>query len=152
MSDAQALYSELKVDLQLLAEPLFEASQLFVRKRGAFLPFGAVLKQDDEPQMIMAAPDGFEERDVSSEEVLPLLHQSLRSAANTENAEALAVAEDVRITPEGEKETAAMKVLIEHKRGLCIAYYVPYSRSFLRRYKFGEMIARAAEPEVKAWQ
>ena len=37
------LFAELKPQIEALAESLFEAAEMFVRKRGGFLPHGAVL-------------------------------------------------------------------------------------------------------------
>jgi hypothetical protein len=79
MSRADALYAELKADVWRLADPLFRASQRFVENMGEFLPHGAVLSASGEVRLVMAAPDGFETRLVSPVEVLPLLHQALRS-------------------------------------------------------------------------
>ena len=61
----------------------------------------------------------------------------------------LAVCEDVRITPEDERETRAKKVLFEHRRGRCVALYMPFRRK-LFGCTFGETV-RPAEREVKAW-
>jgi hypothetical protein len=128
MTQADALYRELNPDVERLANPLFDASRTFVTKRGAFLPHGAVLTKDGEVRLMMAVPPGFEARDVSSLEILPSLHEVLRQAAGEEGISALAVCEDVRITPDGSSETPAIKVLIEHCRGLCVALYMPYRR------------------------
>jgi hypothetical protein len=150
MSDADALYRELKPDVERLADPLFDVSRKFVKKSGAFLPHGATLTAGGEVRLMMAVPPGFEERDVSSVEILPALQDALRQAAGEDGISALAVCEDVRITLEGASETAAIKVSIEHRRGLSVALYMPYRRR-LFRYAFGEITARPAEPEVRAW-
>ena len=60
----------------------------------------------------------------------------------------VAVCEHVRITREGEAQTPAIKVLVEYVRGLCTALYLPYCKSLLRRYSFGDVFAIAAKPEV----
>lgn len=151
MTFSDTLYSTLKPDIEAMASPLFEASEVFVRKREAFLPHGAILTQRGEVMLVAAAPDGYETRAVSAPEVLPLLHQALRAKAREEDAVALAVSEDVTITLAGQKPTQAMKVLLEHKRGLTVALYVPFHHKFLRGYSFGEMLVLPASPEVCAW-
>jgi hypothetical protein len=151
MSDSDALYAELKPDIQGLAGPLFEVSDGFVRERGAFLPHGAVLNANGEARLIVAAPPGFEDRGVSTTEVLPMLHEALRAAAREEQLRAVAVCEDVTIAPEAEKKTAAIKVLVEHQRGLCVALYLPYQRKWLGGYSFGSVFAKPAIPEVRIW-
>lgn len=146
------LYSERKEDIQALASPLFEASEVFVRNRGAFLPHGAVLLANGEVQLIAAAPPEFEKRAVCPAEVLPLLHDALRQAVKKNDAiVATAVSEDVTITPEGGRATRAMKVLIEHMRGLTVALYVPFRRKLLKGYVFEEMIAISVTSEIRAW-
>lgn len=145
------LYCELQDDIQALASPLFEASEVFVRNRGAFLPHGAFLTAAGEVRLVAAAPPDFETRPVCSEEVLPMLHQGLRQDMERDDVVAVAVCEDVMITPEGEKTSRAMKVLVEHKRGLCVALYVPFRRKRLKGYVFGEILAVGAKPEVSAW-
>jgi hypothetical protein len=151
MTSADALYSALKQDIEALASPLFEASEVFVRNRRAFLPHGAVLTLSGEVRLVMAAPADLETRAVSAPEVIPLLHQGLRAAASSEEALALAVSEDVTITPEGQKPTKAIKVLVEHKRGLTVVLYVPFHRKSLRGYSFGAVLVLPASPEVCSW-
>jgi hypothetical protein len=144
------LFVELKPHVEALAEPLFGASEMFVRKRGAFLPHGAVLAADGEVRLIMAGSDDDGDR-VSSTDVLPRLHDGLRSAAHDDAVEAVAVCEDVTITPAGEKPTKAIKVLVEHRRGLTVALYLPWRRKFFVGRAFGQVMATAAEPEVLPW-
>ncbi|MHC4983285.1 MAG: hypothetical protein ACYTF6_08985 [Planctomycetota bacterium] len=152
MGDPDQLYAELKPEIQSLAEPLFGASEALVRKRGSFLPHGAVLTEQGETRLIMAGTEGFEGRSVSSIEVLPALHEALRATAREGGVRAVAVCEDVTITPEGQKKTRAIKVLVEHQRGLCVGLYLPYRRKILGAYVFGDVFARSATPEVLAWK
>ena len=149
MTDPDSLYRELRPEIEELSEPLFSASQVLVRKRGAFLPHGAMRTTSGDVQLIMATPDNLDQDVVSSSEMLPNLHEALRQAAR-EQASAVAVCEDVRITQEGQKETRAIKVLIEHRRGFCVALYLPFRRK-LFGYSFGDIFVIPANPEVNAW-
>jgi hypothetical protein len=148
MSDFDALYCDLKADLQAVSGPLFEFAQQQVQKRGTFLPFGATLRPAGEVSM-NAAWTG--ENMVSSPELLPLLHAGLRADAARGDLSAVAVCEWVKITPAGGSQTDAIKVLVEHARGLTVAFYMPCRKSFLRGWQFGDVMARAAEPEVRPW-
>jgi len=150
LNNSESLYRELKPDVERLANALFGASEVFVRKRGAFLPHGALLSTDGKVQLIMTGPDSPKDNVVSPIEVLPTLHQALRLEAVDEDALALAVCEDVRITGDNQRETRAIKVLIEHRRGLCTALYLPFRRKMFG-YSFGDVFAMPAEPEVNAW-
>lgn len=118
-----------------------------VRKRGAYLPFGATLNAAGEIGLD-AATSGAEFE--STLEVLPLLHEGLRAQAEQEDVVAVAVCEWVTITTDG-TQTNAMKVLIEHRRGLTVAFYVPCDKKLFKGWQFKPMFAIEAEPEVNAW-
>jgi len=150
MSTNDELYAELKPDIEAVVGPLFEISMECLRKLGNFLPHGAVLTEEGEVQLVGAAPNT--ERDlVNSTEVLPVLHDGLRQKARSTPLRAVAVAENVTITPQGKPSTQAVKVLFEHKRGLTTALYLPFNKRFLRGYSFGATFSVRASPEVNAW-
>jgi hypothetical protein len=149
--NSDTLYRELKPDVEAIGTPLFEASQIFIKNRGQFLPHGAVLASSGETSLVMAGDPEFAERAVSSMEVLPLLHDALREEAKRNDVRAVAVCEDVRITLDGQAETAAIKVVLEHVRGLCVALYVPWRRDKFHGYIFEDILSKLAEPEVGAW-
>ena len=147
MNPSSSLYDELRPDIAALALPLFEVSQRFLKARSNFLPHGAVLTEDGNVNLVMAGP----ENDLTnSTEVLPLLHSSLRRSAQM-GVKALAVAENVTITLQGENQTDAIKVLVEHKRGLVVALYLPFKKRLLFGHQFGESFTVAATGEVNAW-
>jgi hypothetical protein len=65
---------------------------------------------------------------LSPVEILLRLHLALRTGAIEHELSAVAVCEDVSITPAEGKQTKAVKVLIEHRRGLTVALYLPWKR------------------------
>jgi hypothetical protein len=148
MADFDALYRALKSDLQAVSGPLFEFAQQQVQKKGTFLPFGAALGPGGEVSLEMAGTD---QDMVSTIELLPILHDGLRAEGTRPEVLAIAVCEWVKITPAGGSQTDAIKVLVEHRRGLTIAFYLPCHKPFLRGWRFGDMLALAAEPEVRPW-
>jgi hypothetical protein len=150
MSTNDDLYAELKPDIQAVAGPLFEFSMECLRKRGNFLPHGAVLTEGGEVQLVCAAPNTGRDL-VNSTEVLPVLHDGLREQARRTPLRAIGVAENVTITPEGKRSTQAVKVLFEHKRGLTTALYLPFRKGFLRGYTYGTTFSVRAAPEINAW-
>lgn len=149
MVDADTLYKELQADLDRISGPLFEFAEHQVRKRGMFLPFGAILKHNGE--ITFEAATSGEELE-SCIEVLPILHEGVRARIKQDGALAVAICEWVKITPEGGKQTDAMKVLVEHEQGLTVAFYVPCHKRVFRDWSFKEMFAIQAEPEVMAWE
>lgn len=152
MPDNNDLYSELKPEMEKLVSPLFDASEVFINKRGAFLPHGAILTSSGEVQIVNFAPEGFESRKVNAPEILPGLHEALRQAVKSVDAIALGVAEDVTITPQGEKRTKAIKVLFEHRKGLVVALYLPWRRKLLGGIEIGSPISLNTNAEVCAWK
>lgn len=150
MTTPDMLYTELKPEISLIANQLFELSEAFLRKNGNFLPHAAVLTQSGEVQTVAAAPDTIEDH-ADSTQVLPLLHDGLRQLAKEVSATAIGVAENVTITLEGQRPTKAIKVLFEHQRGLTVALYLPFKKKLLRGFVFGTTFSLQAAAEVNAW-
>ncbi len=150
MPTTEELYAESKPEIGAVANHLFELSETFLRKTGNFLPHGAVLTESGDVQLVAAAPDGTKDR-TNSVEVLPVLHDGLRAQVKEVRCKALAVAENVTVTLDGQRSTSAIKVLFEHRRGLTVALYLPFEKKFLRGYAFGSPFSKAAAPEVRAW-
>jgi len=149
MDDMQALYAEIKPDIEEVSSPLFDLSKKFLQSRGNFLPHGAVLTAESKVQLVAAQGDN----DITNAtEVLPLLQTSLRAIAKQENLSAIGIAENVSIEPAGKSRTSAIKVLIEHRRGITVALYLPFEKKLFKGYVYGEMLSMLAEPEIKAWQ
>ena len=150
MLNAQALYAELKPQIGAVANELFTLSEAFLRDQGNFLPHGAVLTSDGAIRLVAADP-GNGDSEARSTEVMPLLHYGLREQATSEVA-AVAVAENVTVTLEGQPSTSAIKVLFEHRDGLAVALYLPFDVQPGGTYAFGTVFSKVAEPEVGAWQ
>jgi hypothetical protein len=150
MTTTDTLYAELKPDIGIIADQLFDLSETFLRKRGNFLPHAAVLTEEGEIRLVAAAPDTSNDL-TNSTEVLPMLHDGLRQQAKELHLKAIGVAENVTVTLEGQRPTKAIKVLFEHKRGLTVALYLPFEKKFLRGYVMGSPFSLQAAPEVNAW-
>jgi len=148
MDEFETLYRELKSDLQAVLEPLVDLAQHLLRRQGTFLPFGASLSNAGQ---VTFAGAGTEQEMTSSVEILPILHDGLRATAGQDETMAIAVCEWVKITPEGSSQTDAIKVLVEHRRGLTVAFYLPCRKRLLRGWTFGETMALRAQPEVHPW-
>jgi hypothetical protein len=151
MSNDTSLYIELKGDIESLALPLFDASETFIGKRGAFLPHGAILTNSTQVQVVNFAPEDFETRKVNAEEILPGLHEALRKEAKSEGVIAVGVAEDVTITLDSGERTRAIKVRFEHKKGLTVALYLPWKRKLFGGIQIGDPITIDVQPEILPW-
>lgn len=150
MTSTADLYSELKPDIGLVAGELFALSETFLRKNGNFLPHGAVLTEEGKIKLVAAAPETTNDQ-TNSVAVLPLLHDGLRQISREVSLRAIGVAESVTVTLEGKRPTEAIKVLLEHKRGLTVALYLPFEKRILRGYVMGSQFSVQAAPEVNAW-
>jgi hypothetical protein len=145
----EELYSELKPDIVALATLLFEISEKFVANRGHFLPHGGALKENGEVMLVAGAPPSDW---TTATEVLPLVHDGLRASVRECPCTAVAVAESVTVTPTGQRPTTAIKVLFEHRRGLCVAMYLPFKKKVFGGYSFGQPFTVPAKPEVRPWE
>lgn len=150
MATSETLYAELKPDIGIIANQLFELSETFLRKNGNFLPHGAVLTDEGEVRLVAAAPRSTDEL-TNSTEVLPLLHEGLRYQAKARDLRAIGVAENVTVTQEGQRPTEAIKVLLEHRRGLTVALYLPFRKKLFRGCVMGSPFSILASPEVHPW-
>ena len=147
MTQREALYSELKPDIEAISSLLFKVSKQIIDQQGAFLPHGAVLIGQRERALVGAMG----KRDLTnSAEILPLLHGSLRALVKTKAAYAVGVAEDVIVKRPEEESTRAIKVLFEHRSGLTVALYEPFRKS-LFKFRYGEIFVIPARSEVNAW-
>jgi hypothetical protein len=149
LSTQAEVYTAVKGELGALARPLFEKSERLLRERGDFLPHAAVLSPDGRVSLLGAmciTGDGF----ANSWHILPMVHDGLRSMANERDLAAVGVAERVDAIP-GAGAGHAVKVLLEHQRGLAIAFYLPFRKSDDGAYDFGKMVTLFTESEVNAW-
>jgi len=144
----KGLYAELKPSMEAISAPLFDLSKRFLKGQSDFLPHATVMTAAGKLQLVAAHG----ERDrTTAAEILPLLHGGLRAMAKQQSLDAIGIAESVSIAPAGEAPTQAIKVLFEHRLGLTVALYVPYSRKFLRGFIYQPMMSALAKPEVNAW-
>jgi hypothetical protein len=146
----EQLYAELKDDVAAVANSLFDLSENLLRENGNFLPHGFVLNDEGKDTMVGAVEDTGSGMSTSTA-TLPLLHQGIRKQVEAGKARAIGVAENVTVTPQGGSVTKAIKVLFEHREGLCVALYLPFKRKLLGGYQMGTAFTVPAEPEVKPW-
>jgi len=149
MATPQELYAAVKGDLGALARPLFEKSEKLLRERGDFLPHAAVFSPDGKVSLLGAmciTGDGY----ANSWHILPMVQDGLRTMAGERDLLAVGVAERVDAVP-GAASTPAIKVLLEHRAGLTMIFYLPYARGEAGEFRFGKMLPVFGESEVNAW-
>lgn len=129
-----------------LVETMFELSMTFVEKVGNFLPHGASMNGMGQVALCGVAA---EEDLTSAVEVLPMMHEALRACTAEYATRAIAVSESVFVGP---NQTPAIKVLVEHREGLTMAFYMPWKKKLLRKPAFGDIQMQAAAPEIGEWK
>jgi len=150
LTDEEELYGEIKPDVRALAQPLFELSEKALRERGSFLPHAAALTEGK--VRLVGAMCNTASGVANSTHIKPLLRQGLRSMAHERPVTAIGVAETVTVTPEdGTAPSQAIKVLLEHHRGLTMALYLPFAQDTAGDIKFGSTLSMFVPPEMNPW-
>lgn len=149
MTDKDDLYGEVKPDVRALAQPLFELSEKALRERGSFLPHAAALTEGK--VRLVGAMCNTAGGVANSTHIKPLLRQGLRSMAHERPVTAIGVAETVTVTPDGQAPSQAIKVLLEHHRGLTMALFLPFAQDISGEIKFGSTLSMFVPPEMNPW-
>jgi hypothetical protein len=149
MSNAAELYAELKADVVSIADPLFEHCRQGLRARGAFLPHAAVLNAEGRVTL-MGAMTGTKDGFANSAQVLAMLHGGIRQLSREKVLVAVAVAESYS-GHRANQPIQAIKVMLEHERGLAVAMFLPFRKTEYGVYNFGDSFVVPAPPALKLW-
>jgi hypothetical protein len=149
MTSAAELYAELKADVVAVADPLFEHCRQGLRARGAFLPHAAVLNAEGRVTL-MGAMTGTKDGFANSAQVVAMLHGGIRQLSREKVLVAVAVAENYA-GMRANQPIQAVKVMLEHERGLAVAMFLPFQKTEYGVYHFGESFVVPAPPALKLW-
>jgi hypothetical protein len=149
MSSLSELYAELKVDMVALADPLLDHSKKQLQARDRFLPHAAVLDTEGKVVLI-GAMTGSKGGQAKAEQILPMLANGIRQMSREKVLVATGVAANVSVT-RGDTPMQAIKVQIEHERGLNVALFLPFYKSEEGEYYFGEAFVMPVHSELKLW-
>jgi hypothetical protein len=148
MSSLADLYNELKADVVAIADPLFEHSRKQLLAKDDFLPHAAVL--DTEGKVVaMGAMTGSRDGQARADYIMPMLAKGIRQVSSEKVLVAIGIAENVSLT-RGEMPMQAIKVLLEHERGLTVAMFLPFHKAE-DDYYFGEAFVTPAPPLLNLW-
>jgi len=151
MKTIEDIYADIEPDLGAIADPLIELSGRLLRERGSFVPHAAVLTQEGKVTMVGAMcnrADGV----ADSNYIKPLLRGGLKSMAHQGSLKAVGVAEKVTVNQSGGEPVRAIKVMLEHRQGVNVAYYMPFSNEDSGAYVFGQTFSVPANSEINAWE
>ncbi|HUQ11685.1 MAG TPA: hypothetical protein VM146_15325 [Steroidobacteraceae bacterium] len=149
MSSLADLYAELKADVVALADPLIEQSQKRLQAKDDFLPHAAVLGADGKV-VLMGAMTGSRDGQAHASHIMPMVLSGVRQVSREKVVVAVGIAENVSLT-RGEMPMQAIKVLLEHERGLTVAMFLPFHKAGSGDYYFGEAFVTPANPELRLW-
>ena len=111
-------------------------------RHGEFYPFAVSPDADGEIAMVAASPDGSEHP--ASTDVLDLLYEGLVARATSLHGAAV-VADVTRRAV----STDAIRVEIEHREGVGLAVFLPYSRKRLGRgVRYGDLEVEPGERRI----
>jgi hypothetical protein len=150
MTKIQELYADIKPDLGAIAGPLIELSGRFLRERGNFLPHAAVLTQEGKVTLVGAMCNR-SDAVADPNYIKPLLRDGLKSMAHETSLRAVGVAEKVTVNQSGGEPVRAIKVMLEHRQGVSVAFYMPFSNEDSGDYVFGKTFSVPANSEINAW-
>ena len=149
MSSLADLYAEVKADVVAVADPLFEHSRNRLQAKDDFLPHAAVLDADGKV-VLMGAMTGSRDGQAHATHILPMLFNGVRQVSREKVLVAVGIAENVRLT-RGDMPMNAIKVQLEHERGLNVAMFLPFHKAESGEYYFGEAFVTPAVATLKLW-
>jgi hypothetical protein len=123
-------------------------AQQQLEKRAKFFPFAASI--DSSGAQAMVAVDLGDEHP-ASKDVIDSLYEALARSAASGEIRAAAICADVRITPpESGDQTDAIRTSIEHADGDPVEVFMPYAKTRMRAFQFGDLFAQVGTPRIFA--
>jgi len=131
-------------DLNDLVDYCIGFAQKQLSKHGEFFPFGASMGEDGQ-----LAADGLllDDEHPPSQAVIDQYIELYLSRAQTGDLRAAALCWESRISLENGPMREAISIALEHRNRESVTVYVPYKKSLLRGYRYGELAATPREPQ-----
>ena len=126
-------------DLDHLLDVAVKFAQEMLARRGAFFPFGCSMNTEGEIIMDASYSGG---EHPPSQELIEALAGGYAQKANAGVLRAAAICADVRVVPPGAAaKTDAISVALEHSSGEAVTVFLPYSKSWFGRVRYGNLFA-----------
>jgi hypothetical protein len=120
-------------DFQLLFDSLLSMAKLLLEKQGAFLPIGRIVSSDGKIGYVIA---NTKEEQPGAHITLQLLESGLRDMAAKGTCRSAGVALDTRLNIADWKD--AIWMTLEETGGKSQSLIVPYAKSWMGGFKFGD--------------
>ena len=135
-------------DFGTLIGAVLPPAQAMLKDLGGFVPFGAMITKQGEPQMAGGAGDASQ---WTTEEIIAMYQDGFRDAVKLGFYRAVAICLDVRVTvPDKIEKTDALNIMLEHENGEALGVFLPYEKGFDDQIEYGQMFATPIEPKVFA--
>jgi hypothetical protein len=126
-------------NLDMLLDHLLNLAKTHLAARGAFFPFGAVVRGTDKLEMF-AAYTG--EEHPAPQELIKLMIGGFHAEAKAGNIAASGLCVDVRTVPPGStSKTDAICAWLEHRNGEAVDVYLPYQKNAKGDFEYGQLFA-----------
>ena len=133
-------------DFGTLMGAVLPPAQAMLQDLGGFIPFGAMITKQGEPQMAGGAGDASQ---WTPEEIIAMYQDGFRDAVKLGFYRAVAICLDVRVTVPGKLEkTDALQILLEHETGEALGVFLPYAKNLAGELEYGPMFATPIEAKV----
>jgi hypothetical protein len=141
-----SISDESRPDLDSLLETLLPFAEDQLRKRGFFAPFAASVDSEGQMALAMAYPDS---HDTPTSDLIMMVKKGFHKKAVENAIRAAAICYDGRLRPvSGGKARDAVFIDMERKCGDVVTIAVPYTKKFLKRIEFGDIVALPAESSI----
>jgi hypothetical protein len=125
---------------------LLPFARQMLEKHGAFHPFGGIVDREGKT-VLLGAYDGNERPPAQT--LITMMIESLKKEAPTKGYRAAGICFDVRVLlPSRVTKTDAIQVAIEYADGEAVDVYLPYSKSWLKRVRYCDLIATRGTPKI----
>lgn len=133
-----------------LAQALIQGVTPQIAETGTFKPIGGLLVAGPQVLLVNVSADAPPEN-VSDEMLMSGVHGAIQTQAKKTPTEAVATCTPAMFDL-GQGEVAAVKVVAEHRAGLCAAFHVPWTRTEGGEVQMQAADAEEVDAEVADWR
>lgn len=147
----QEISEEVQFDiLGRLAQALVQGVTPQIAQSGTFMPIGGLLVAGPQVLLVNVTADAAPEN-VSADMLMAGVHGAIQTQAKKTPTEAVATCRPAMIDL-GQGDVAAVKVIAEHRAGLCAAFHIPWTRTEGGEVQMLAADAEEVDPEVADWR
>lgn len=136
--------------LSRLAQALVQGVTQQITDSGTFIPMGGLLVAGPQVQLINVTAQSDMEK-ITPAMMLPGVHKAIQAHAKQTPTEAVAACTPGTIDL-GQGDVAAIKVIAEHRAGLCAAFHVPWTRTEGGTIRMQAADAEEVDSDIGDWR